>query len=109
MKNYKLSRLNHRAAFGVMEPTVVNGVPTVSYKEKFKLWYGDYKLSVRDKLDYQENLNMTATTKMIVIRHRDDIDPEMSVRIDGTEYNIKSVDSDPGINTFDVITMDLKK
>ena len=46
---------------------------------------------------------------MIVIRHRDDIDPEMSVRIDGTEYNIKSVDSDPGINTFDVITMDLKK
>ncbi|AMV60126.1 Hypothetical protein ADU71_0449 [Pediococcus damnosus] len=48
-------------------------------------------------------------TREIVIRHNDKVTSEQLVRLDDTEYKIITIDSDKGVNTFDVITLQESK
>ncbi|KRN62002.1 hypothetical protein IV83_GL000418 [Pediococcus inopinatus] len=45
----------------------------------------------------------------IVIRHNDKVTSEQLVHLDDTEYKIITIDSDKGVNTFDVITLQESK
>ncbi|AMV59951.1 Hypothetical protein ADU69_0273 [Pediococcus damnosus] len=48
-------------------------------------------------------------TREIVIRHNDKVTSEQLVHLDDTEYKIINIDSDKGVNTFDVITLQESK
>lgn len=109
MKNYKLSRLNLRAAFGKVE-SVENDM-TGDYDEEFvpkvTLWAGDVTNTIAQQLT---NLGTDrTTTRVIAVRHGNPITDKLLVQIGNDVYSITEINTDDSsVNSFDVISLKLK-
>lgn len=109
MKNYKLSRLNQRCEFGTYVAGKENsfGQTVDVYQPDFTVYCGDYSISMAQAVTLL-GLNIK-NTREIVIRHNNKVTSEQLVHLDNTEYKIINIDSDKGVNTFDVITLQESK
>lgn len=107
MKNYKLSRMNKRCEFGVYgDSGKVNpnfGTTIQEFVPSFTVYCGEYTATM---IQSETLLGLKVdNTRQIVIRHNPKVNSKQLVHLDGTEYKIININSDDGINTFDVITL----
>lgn len=109
MKKYKISRLNKRAEFGTVKSVTGSDlVRRPTFVSQFSLWYGSYNDTAtlaysKIGTDYQDS-------KTIVIRHNEAVSEPLLVMIDNVQYSIIQLQSDDdGVNTFDLVTIQLVK
>jgi SPP1 family predicted phage head-tail adaptor len=108
MKKYSLARLNKKIIFGKDGMTVVNGVPVSGFQKVATVWCGDYRMSIESKMNLEGVGAYKDTMRLIVIRHNELINQTMMAKLDGVTYKIDNIDSEKGINTFDVVTLEVK-
>lgn len=109
MKKYKLSRLNKRAIFGTVQSVEnpYNGAYITKFVPKFEVWCG----TLTQSMDQVFGILGTSTTDIIVIvvRHDERIKNNLMVKLDEQAYSITNVNSDNQINSFDTVTLKVKK
>lgn len=105
MKKYNLARLNKRAEFGTYTEQINEntGMSQQTFQPSFSLWFGDYTQTIQEQLTLTGN-NIT-NSKMIVIRHNDQVNGIYVVRIGEDLFKVSNIASDDGIDSFDVITL----
>lgn len=105
MKKYSIARLNKRAEFGTYTEQINEntGMSQHTFQPSFSLWFGNYTQTIQEQLTLTGN-NIT-DSKMIVIRHNDQVNGTYIVRIDESLYKVSNIASDDGIDSFDVITL----
>uniref|UniRef100_UPI00403FA594 phage head closure protein n=1 Tax=Lentilactobacillus hilgardii TaxID=1588 RepID=UPI00403FA594 len=105
MKKYSIARLNKRAEFGTYTEQINEntGMSKQTFQPGFSLWFGNYTQTIQEQLTLTGN-NIT-DSKMIVIRHNDQVNGTYIVRIDENLYKVSNIVSDDGIDSFDVITL----
>lgn len=105
MKKYSIARLNKRAEFGTYTEQINEntGMSQQTFQPSFSLWFGNYTQTIQEQLTLTGN-NIT-DSKMIVIRHNDQVNGTYIVRIDESLYKVSNIASDDGIDSFDMITL----
>lgn len=105
MKNYDVSRLKRRVAFGTVK-TVENdniGDYDTEFVPEFTVWCGDYTQTMMQQ--YTLLGEDIKAVKSIAIRHNDKVNDSIQAQLDGVVYNVTAVNSDSDINAFDVVTL----
>lgn len=107
MLNYDISRLKQRVEFGTTESVKnkYSGVSIPTFVSQFTVWCGSYSQTLTQQYTLL-GTNQKAV-KSIVIRHNDRVTDSLEARIDGQTYSVVSVNSDPGVNAFDVVTLQI--
>lgn len=107
MKTYDVSRMKHRCQFGVYgdsdEINPNTGVPIQQFVPQFSLWFGEYSQTINQQITLTGD-NLT-DTKMIVVRHNEQVNQQQLVKIGDTLYQVNNVAGDDEVNSFDVITL----
>ncbi|MCT3583635.1 phage head closure protein [Levilactobacillus brevis] len=106
MKTYDVSRMKHRCQFGVYGNGEMNpntGAPVQKFVPQFSLWFGEYSQTINQQITLTGD-NLT-DTKMIVVRHNEQVNQQQLVKIGDTLYRVNNVSGDDEVNSFDVITL----
>ena len=100
-------QLNHRADFGTIE-SVINpntGGSTKQFVSQFSLWCA-YRTRTLNQMFAAKQAGLS-DTRTIAVRHNEDINDALRVRLDGQTYKIVDISPDDtnGFMTFDFITI----
>lgn len=107
MKKFNISRLNKRVTFGNYGNTgKINpntGEPIKGFQELQTVWCGNYSMTANQTITLAGLAN--TGVRMIVIRHNTNVANATLAKVDGTEYSVTAINSDDGVNTFDLVTL----
>ena len=109
VKGLNPARMRKRAQFGnLVRNGKVNpntGRATQGFAESFSLWYGDYTLTLSQRLAYH-GLDKDLA-RVIFIRHNPQITEVKKVQIDNVLYDIQEVQADDGLTAdgFDLVAL----
>ena len=103
-------QFTERVEFGTLEPGEMDANGQTEgdvFKPKLKVWFGHRQQTLNQQYTL-EGLNVKYT-KLIAIRHNNDIEEDMYAKIKGRLYQVLKVSADErngnGLNTYDILTL----
>ncbi|MBX4172560.1 phage head closure protein [Weissella viridescens] len=103
-------QFTERVEFGTLEPGEMDANGQTEgdvFKPKLKVWFGHRQQTLNQQYTL-EGLNVKYT-KLIAIRHNNDIEEGMYAKIKGRLYQVLKVSADErngnGLNTYDILTL----